>query len=127
MTATITPSAIAATIRTDELQAGDVVEHHRSGERFTVVTVTDSATDWRFHQPGAVASESGMDIVGHDSEGEPGSLHRRTVLPVVGRRTRPLKRALAVCTTPGLPGVVLTTRTSTHTGESDELPRLARA
>ncbi|MEU7631804.1 hypothetical protein AB0C34_17715 [Nocardia sp. NPDC049220] len=67
---TIAPSAIAATIRTDELQAGDVVEHRRSGERFTVATVTKCVIDWRFHRPGAAAFESGMEIVGCDSDGE---------------------------------------------------------
>lgn len=59
------------TITTDKLQAGDVVEHRRNGERFTVDSVTTSSTDWRFHSIGAASSESGMHIVGRAADGAP--------------------------------------------------------
>ncbi|MFG3585097.1 hypothetical protein [Streptomyces sp. NPDC047990] len=59
------------TITTDQLQVGDVVEHRRTGDRFTVDSVTTSATDWRFHRPGDKKSETGMNIVGRDADGEP--------------------------------------------------------
>lgn len=61
----------AALITTDKLQPGDEVEHRRNGDRFTVDTVTPARVDWRFHTPGAAFSETGMDIVGHDADGEP--------------------------------------------------------
>jgi hypothetical protein len=58
-------------ISTDSLQSGDVIEHRRNGDRFTVDTVTPAKVDWRFHTPGAAFHETGMDIVGHDVDGEP--------------------------------------------------------
>jgi hypothetical protein len=61
----------AEKITTQELKAGDVIEHRRNGEIFTVDTVTTCKRDHRFHAPGDKFSESGMDIVGHDASGRP--------------------------------------------------------
>ncbi len=65
------PAMSSQTITTDKLQAGDVIEHRRNGDRFTVDTVVTSRTDGRFHRPGDKTSESGMNITGHDIDGQP--------------------------------------------------------
>lgn len=61
---------MAQLISTDKLQPGDEVEHRRNGDRFTVDTVAPAQVDWRFHAPGAAFSEAGMEVYGHDADGE---------------------------------------------------------